>query len=249
MPRSRSEERTMSRVLPEQVRGGREAADAHTARRKRAAGDDPERGGRGRLQTPPGHACVDAARQPHSGARGASAAFEAEGIVTFFPHRGAIVSDLSLDEIGEVFDARALIESDLLRRAIPNMTAAVFERADEVLAAFDDALANEDVRVSGADELEVPFDPLCAGEPSAYHGDRAEPQLQRGPLPSAAPAIARSDPSRPDRSSADTGSVPRRNPIKPAAISESTSSTPATSSANSWSHTARCGGSKPAPRC
>ncbi len=74
---------------------------------------------------------------------------EAEGIVTFFPHRGAIVSDLSLDEIGEVFDARALIESDLLRRAIPNMTAAVFERADEVLAAFDDALANEDVRVWG----------------------------------------------------------------------------------------------------
>ena len=59
------------------------------------------------------------------------------------------MSDLSLDEIGEVFDARALIESDLLRRAIPNMTAAVFERADEVLAAFDDALANEDVRVWG----------------------------------------------------------------------------------------------------
>ena len=47
---------------------------------------------------------------------------EAEGLVTFFPHRGAIVSDLSPDEIGEVFDARALIESDLLRRAIPNMT-------------------------------------------------------------------------------------------------------------------------------
>jgi DNA-binding GntR family transcriptional regulator len=74
---------------------------------------------------------------------------EAEGLVTFFPHRGAIVSDLSPDEIGEVFDARALIESDLLRRAIPNMTAAVFERADEVLDAFDDALAKEDIRVWG----------------------------------------------------------------------------------------------------
>ncbi len=74
---------------------------------------------------------------------------EAEGLVTFFAHRGAIVSALSPNEIAEVFDARALIESDLLRRAIPNMTAAVFERADEVLAAFDDALANEDVRVWG----------------------------------------------------------------------------------------------------
>lgn len=74
---------------------------------------------------------------------------EAEGLVTFFAHRGATVSDLSIDEIGEVFDARALIESDLLRRAIPNMGPVVFERADEVLAAFDDALAKEDIRVWG----------------------------------------------------------------------------------------------------
>src|SRR4051794_15630849 len=47
---------------------------------------------------------------------------EAEGLVTFNPHRGAVVSTLSLDEIEELFQLRADIECDLLRRAIPNMT-------------------------------------------------------------------------------------------------------------------------------
>src|SRR5919198_1771827 len=44
---------------------------------------------------------------------------EAEGLVVFNPHRGAIVSSLSLDEIDEVFALRAEIESGLIRRAIP----------------------------------------------------------------------------------------------------------------------------------
>jgi DNA-binding GntR family transcriptional regulator len=46
---------------------------------------------------------------------------EAEGLVTFSPHRGAVVSSLSLKEIRELFELRAEIESDLLRRAIPEM--------------------------------------------------------------------------------------------------------------------------------
>src|SRR5215212_9900740 len=45
---------------------------------------------------------------------------EAEGLVTFNPHRGAIVSTLSLAEIDEIFSLRADIESDLVRRAVPN---------------------------------------------------------------------------------------------------------------------------------
>src|SRR4051812_530007 len=44
---------------------------------------------------------------------------EAEGLVTFNPHRGAVVSSLSLEEIDELFELRAKIESDLLRRAVP----------------------------------------------------------------------------------------------------------------------------------
>jgi DNA-binding GntR family transcriptional regulator len=66
---------------------------------------------------------------------------EAEGLVSFSPHRGAVVSTLSLDEIDELFELRADIESDLLRRSIPHMTDEQFDRATEVLDAFEDALA------------------------------------------------------------------------------------------------------------
>lgn len=66
---------------------------------------------------------------------------EAEGLVTFSPHRGAVVSSLSLDEIDELFELRAEIECDLLRRAIPKMTAEQLERATDVLDEFEDALA------------------------------------------------------------------------------------------------------------
>src|SRR6478672_13809392 len=47
---------------------------------------------------------------------------EAEGLVTFNPHRGAVVSSMSLDEIMELFELRADIECDLLARAVPLMT-------------------------------------------------------------------------------------------------------------------------------
>ncbi len=65
---------------------------------------------------------------------------EAEGLVTFSPHRGAVVSTLSLEEIDELFELRADIECDLLRRAIPKMTAEQLDRATEVLDEFQDAL-------------------------------------------------------------------------------------------------------------
>ena len=65
---------------------------------------------------------------------------EAEGLVTFNPHRGAVVSSLSLDEIAELFELRAEIECDLLRRAIPLITDQQLERANEVLDEFEEAL-------------------------------------------------------------------------------------------------------------
>lgn len=69
---------------------------------------------------------------------------EAEGLVTFNPHRGAVVSTLSLEEIHELFELRADIECDLLRRAIPRMSAEHLDRAVEVLDEFDEALAAEE---------------------------------------------------------------------------------------------------------
>jgi DNA-binding GntR family transcriptional regulator len=70
---------------------------------------------------------------------------EAEGLVTFNPHRGAVVSTLSLSEIEELFELRALIELDLLRRAMPRLGAEDVARAREILDVYETALRNGDV--------------------------------------------------------------------------------------------------------
>jgi DNA-binding GntR family transcriptional regulator len=65
---------------------------------------------------------------------------EAEGLVSFSPHRGAVVSSLSLDEIDELFELRAEIECDLLRRAIPKMSKEQLDRATDIVDEFQSAL-------------------------------------------------------------------------------------------------------------
>ena len=70
---------------------------------------------------------------------------EAEGLVTFSPHRGAVVSTMSLEEILELFELRAEIESDLVRRAIPFMTGEDRTRAKDILAAYEIALRGGEV--------------------------------------------------------------------------------------------------------
>ena len=68
---------------------------------------------------------------------------EGEGLVTQTAHKGYTVTALSLNEIREVFDLRALIEADLLQRAIPAMKADDIAAARSVLAVFDDMLARK----------------------------------------------------------------------------------------------------------
>lgn len=75
---------------------------------------------------------------------------EAEGLVTFSPHRGAVVSTLSLKQIRELFELRAEIEGDLIRRAVPHMTAEDHARAADILDAYDLALHSGQVPVWGA---------------------------------------------------------------------------------------------------
>jgi DNA-binding GntR family transcriptional regulator len=74
---------------------------------------------------------------------------QSEGLVTFYPHRGAVVSTLSPEEISEAFELRAVLEPDLLRRAIPNLTEADFARARGVLAAYEADLQSGDVSTWG----------------------------------------------------------------------------------------------------
>ncbi|MCZ4280763.1 GntR family transcriptional regulator [Kiloniella laminariae] len=80
---------------------------------------------------------------------------EAEGLVTFYPHKGAVVSILSRTEICELFDIRRLLESDLLKRAIPQMTQEVLDEAENILKRYDIALENGEVALWG--ELNARF--------------------------------------------------------------------------------------------
>jgi DNA-binding GntR family transcriptional regulator len=75
---------------------------------------------------------------------------EVEGLVTLKPHVGAVVSSLSLAEITELFELRALIETDLLRRAVPSISAAELARADAILDRYETALQDEDMEAWGA---------------------------------------------------------------------------------------------------
>jgi DNA-binding GntR family transcriptional regulator len=70
---------------------------------------------------------------------------EAEGLVVFNPHRGAVVSSLSVDEIDELFELRAQIESDLVRRAVLATTAEHISRAREILKAYEAAFRDAEV--------------------------------------------------------------------------------------------------------
>lgn len=74
---------------------------------------------------------------------------EAEGLVTFTPHRGAVVSTLSLAEIDELFALRSQIEGELLRRAVSRLTSDHLDRAQGVLDAYERALRSGDVAAWG----------------------------------------------------------------------------------------------------
>jgi DNA-binding GntR family transcriptional regulator len=74
---------------------------------------------------------------------------ESEGLVTFNPHRGAIVSTLSMSEIDEVFALRADLEVDLLERALPNIGAHELKLADETLDSFKRAIEHGDMTAWG----------------------------------------------------------------------------------------------------
>jgi DNA-binding GntR family transcriptional regulator len=70
---------------------------------------------------------------------------EAEGLVRIEPHKGAIVAGFAADEIGDVFDLRALLEPRLLRHCAPRLTAEDFAEIAALDAAFADAIERHDV--------------------------------------------------------------------------------------------------------
>jgi DNA-binding GntR family transcriptional regulator len=59
---------------------------------------------------------------------------EAEGLVTQESHKGAVVSGLSIDDLEEIYEIRARLETWLLELSMPLMTAQHYKRAEELLA-------------------------------------------------------------------------------------------------------------------
>jgi DNA-binding GntR family transcriptional regulator len=67
----------------------------------------------------------------------------AEGLIKTVANRGAIVSSLSPEEIGELFETRAVLECYMLRQALPNLEEEDFKRAEDILRHFEQSLENE----------------------------------------------------------------------------------------------------------
>ena len=68
---------------------------------------------------------------------------EAQGLVRVEAHKGAIVTEISLEEIDELFQLRAILEPHILTFAIPKMTKDCFTQCDVILTKLENALDNK----------------------------------------------------------------------------------------------------------
>ena len=69
---------------------------------------------------------------------------DAEGLITIVPNRGAIVPELSPDDIEELFAIRALLEPEVLKLSIPHLTPADFSQAEALLDKYANELRREE---------------------------------------------------------------------------------------------------------
>src|SRR5262245_16615691 len=63
----------------------------------------------------------------------------AESLITIVANRGAVVSALSPEEIEQMFETRAVLESYVLRCAIPNFSEEDFAKAEQILKKYEDS--------------------------------------------------------------------------------------------------------------
>ncbi|MGH9583977.1 MAG: GntR family transcriptional regulator [Bryobacteraceae bacterium] len=68
----------------------------------------------------------------------------AEGLITILPNRGAIVPELSPDDIEELFTIRALLEPEMLKASVPRLTEKELSQAAAVLRKYADELNHEE---------------------------------------------------------------------------------------------------------
>ncbi|MCP9760840.1 GntR family transcriptional regulator [Aquitalea sp. S1-19] len=74
---------------------------------------------------------------------------EAEGLIQIIDHKGALVSKLSFEDVQELLEIRAMLESSVLMASIPRQTQEDLDLAEQTLKAFELALAEHDVKQWG----------------------------------------------------------------------------------------------------
>ncbi len=84
---------------------------------------------------------------------------EREGLVKILPHRGAVVVQLSADEVEELFNMRVLLEPFLLARSAPKLTKADFKMLARIQTKYVEAISRKDIdswnRVNAEFHLEL----------------------------------------------------------------------------------------------
>jgi DNA-binding GntR family transcriptional regulator len=84
----------------------------------------------------------DVSRMP---VREALRQLEACGLVEMKIHKGAVVTSLPTEQIAELYDLRAMLECDMLARAIPRMTDEHLSRARAILADLEASFKQQDI--------------------------------------------------------------------------------------------------------
>lgn len=62
---------------------------------------------------------------------------EAQALLDFVPHKGAVVTEISAADAADIYAIRLALEPAVLERSIPLLTQADFDRADDLIAEMD----------------------------------------------------------------------------------------------------------------
>jgi len=73
---------------------------------------------------------------------------EAEGLITSLPHRGATVSTLSIEEIKDSYEVRALLECDLLSASLPALDEKSIDEAEALMVNYVERLDENSMEAS-----------------------------------------------------------------------------------------------------
>jgi DNA-binding GntR family transcriptional regulator len=99
--------------------------------------------------------------------RSALIQLEADGLIDFRPHRGAIVTRLTPEQVGEIYELRILLETHALRKAMASMTPERMRRLRQLAERVDEHESGDDYlesRIAFYAELyDSAGNPLLAG--------------------------------------------------------------------------------------